>query len=264
MRAVHSIFAALALGGLAAAGLGAADLATAPAVAQETPELPHQQWSWQGPFGTFDLAAAQRGFQVYSEVCSTCHSMKELHYRDLAGIGLTPEQIQAVAAAVTVPQGLDDQGQPKEGPGTPGSQFRSPFPNEQAARAALNGALPPDLSLIVNAREGGPDYVYGILTGFADAPKGFTMQPGMNYNEVFPGHQIAMPQPLHDGQVAFADGSPNNIGAEAHDVVTFLAWAANPELVERKQIGWRVILFLVVMTGLTYAVKRKTWADVEH
>jgi ubiquinol-cytochrome c reductase cytochrome c1 subunit len=264
MRAVHSIFAALALGGLAAAGLGAADLATAQAVAQETPELPHQQWSWQGPFGTFDLAAAQRGFQVYSEVCSTCHSMKELHYRDLAGIGLTPEQIQAVAAAVTVPQGLDDQGQPKEGPGTPGSQFRSPFPNEQAARAALNGALPPDLSLIVNAREGGPDYVYGILTGFADAPKGFTMQPGMNYNEVFPGHQIAMPQPLHDGQVAFADGSPNNIGAEAHDVVTFLAWAANPELVERKQIGWRVILFLVVMTGLTYAVKRKTWADVEH
>jgi ubiquinol-cytochrome c reductase cytochrome c1 subunit len=264
MRAVRSIFAALALGGVAAAGFVAADLAAAPAVAQEAPTPPHQQWSWQGPFGTFDLAAAQRGFQVYSEVCSTCHSMKELHYRDLAGIGLTPAQIQAVAAAVTVPQGVDDQGQPKEGPGTPGSQFRSPFPNEQAARAAENGALPPDLSLIVNAREGGPDYVYGILTGFADAPKGFTMQPGMNYNEMFPGHQIAMPQPLHDGQLAFADGSPNNIGAEAHDVVTFLAWAANPELVERKQIGWRVILFLVVMTGLTYAVKRKTWADVEH
>ena len=274
MRAVRSMFAArlprglaaaaLAAASLTAVALGVASLATAPALAQEAPTPPHMQWSWQGPFGTFDLAAAQRGFQVYSEVCSTCHALKQLHYRDLAGIGLAPAQIQAVAAAATVPLGVDDQGQPKEGPGTPGNQFRSPFPNEQAARAAENGALPPDLSLIVNAREGGPDYLYGILTGFADAPAGFTMQPGMNYNAMFPGHQIAMPQPLHDGQVTFADGTPNNVPQMAHDVVTFLAWAANPELVERKQIGWRVILFLVVMTGLTYAVKRKTWADVEH
>jgi len=163
-----------------------------------------------------------------------------------------------------VPLGVDDQGNPKDGPGTPGSQFRSPFPNDQAARAAENGALPPDLSLIVNAREGGPDYVYGILNGFAEPPKAFTMQGGMNYNEYFPGHQIAMPQPLHDGQVTFVDGTPNSIPQMSHDVVTFLAWAANPELVERKQIGWRVVLFLVVMTGLTYAVKRKVWADVEH
>ncbi|HEY3846144.1 MAG TPA: cytochrome c1 [Acetobacteraceae bacterium] len=269
MRAVRSIFAAPLLGGLAAgilfAGiLFAGILGTAPALAQEAPTPPHQQWSWQGPFGTFDLAAAQRGFQVYSEVCSNCHSMKELHYRDLAGIGLTPDQIKAIAAAVTVPHGLDDQGQPKEGPATPGDQFRSPFPNDQAARAALNGALPPDQSTIVNAREGGPDYVYAILTGFAEPPKGFTMQGGMNYNEYFPGHQIAMPQPLHDGQVTYADGTPNTIPQMSHDVVTFLAWAANPELVQRKQIGWRVVLFLVVMTGLTYAVKRKVWADVEH
>ncbi len=259
MSAVRSIFAALLLGGLAAGSLAAI-----PALAQEATLPPHQQWSWDGPFGTFDLAAAQRGFQVYSEVCSTCHAMKQLHYRDLAGIGLSTEQIQAIAAAVTVPQGLDDQGNPKEGPGTPGNQFRSPFPNDQAARAAENGALPPDLSLIVNAREGGPDYVYGILNGFADAPAGFTMQPGMNYNEYFPGHQIAMPQPLHDGQVTFVDGTPNNVPQMAHDVVTFLAWAANPELVQRKQIGWRVVLFLLVMTGLTYAVKRKVWADVDH
>jgi ubiquinol-cytochrome c reductase cytochrome c1 subunit len=259
MRAVRLMFAALLLGSLAAV-----IVAAGPALAQEAPPPPHQQWSWQGPFGTYDLAAAQRGFQVYSEVCSNCHSMKELHYRDLAGIGLTPEQIKAIAAAVTVPQGVDDQGQPKEGPATPGDQFRSPFANEQAARAALNGALPPDQSLIVNAREGGPDYVYAILTGFAEAPAGFKMQGGMNYNEYFPGHQIAMPQPLHDGQVTYADGTPNTIPQMAHDVVTFLAWAANPELVERKQIGWRVVLFLVVMTGLTYAVKRKVWADVDH
>ncbi|HEY1934171.1 MAG TPA: cytochrome c1 [Acetobacteraceae bacterium] len=249
----------------AAIGLVSAGLAVAlPALAQEAGELPNVQWSWEGPFGTYDLAAAQRGFQVYSEVCSNCHSMKEMHYRDLTGLGLTPEQVKALAAAVTVPLGVDDQGNPKEGPATPASQFRSPFPNEQAARAALNGALPPDLSEIVNAREGGPNYVYGILTGFADAPPDVKMQNGLYYNKMFPGHQIAMPQPLHDAQVTFADGSGNSIPDEAHDVVTFLAWAADPNMTQRKQIGWRVVLFLVIMTGLTYAVKRKVWSDVEH
>jgi ubiquinol-cytochrome c reductase cytochrome c1 subunit len=140
--------------------------------------------------------------------------------------------------------------------------FRAPFANEQAARAAMNGALPPDLSVIVNAREGHANYVYAILTGFRDAPPGFKMMGGMNYNEYFPGHQIAMPQPLHDGQVTFADGAPNRIEDEAHDVVTFLYWAANPEAIQRKQIGVRVVLFLIFMTGVTYAVKRKVWADV--
>jgi ubiquinol-cytochrome c reductase cytochrome c1 subunit len=246
---------------LAAAGLMAA-AAAAPATAQEVPEPPQQKWSFDGLFGAYDLAAAQRGFQVYSEVCANCHSMHLLHYRDLAGIGLTPEQIKAIAASVTVPQGTDDQGNPKEGPGTPADQFRSPFPNDKAARAANNGALPPDLSLITNAREGHADYIYGILTGFADPPAGFKMQDGMNYNKYFPGHQIAMPQPLHDGQVTYADGTPTNIGQMSHDVVTFLYWAANPELVERKQIGVRVILFLALLGGLTYALKRKLWSDV--
>lgn len=250
---------------LAAIGLVSAALAIAlPALAQEDAPLPTQHWSWQGPFGSYDLAAAQRGFQVYSEVCSTCHSMTQLRYRHLSGIGLTPDQIKAVAAAVTVPLGVDDQGNPKQGPGTPASQFRSPFPNPQAARAALNGALPPDLSVIINARAGGPDYVFGILTGFVQAPAGFKVQNGLYYNSTFPGHQIGMPPPLHDGQVTFADGSGNSVADEAHDVVTFLAWAADPDMVERKQIGWRVVLFLVIMTGLTYAVKRKIWSDVEH
>ncbi len=246
---------------LLAAALLAAALA-APALAQDAPTPPAQRWSFDGPFGTFDLAAAQRGFQVYSEVCAVCHTMNYLHYRDLTGIGLTPDQVKAVAAAVTVPQGVDDQGQPKEGPATPASQFRSPYPNEQAARAALNGALPPDLSLIVNAREGHADYIYAILTGYADPPPGMQMQDGMNYNKYFPGHQIAMPPPLHDGQVTYADGTSASVEQMAHDVVTFLAWAGNPELVERKQIGVRWVLFFVLMTGLTYAVKRKVWADV--
>jgi len=241
----------------------AASLLAEPAVAQENP-MPHEKWSFERLFGTFDLAAAQRGFQIYSSVCSNCHSMKYMHYRDLSGIGLDDAQIKAIAAAVTVPSGLDDQGAPKDGPATPGSQFRSPFANDTAARAANNGALPPDLSLIVNGREGGPDYVYGILTGFGEAPAGFKMQDGMNYNKMFPGHQIAMPQPLQDGSVEYADGTPNSLGQEAHDVVTFLAWAANPEMVERKQIGVRVILFLVFMTGITYALKRKVWSDVHH
>jgi ubiquinol-cytochrome c reductase cytochrome c1 subunit len=257
MRTLRSLLSAAAL----AAGMSAA-LIAAPASAQEAPTPPAQKWSFDGLFGTYDLAAAQRGFQVYSEVCSNCHSMQLLHYRDLAGIGLNEGQIKAIASNVTVPLGLNDDGTPKEGPATPASQFRSPFANEQAARAALNGALPPDLSLIINAREGHANYVYGILTGFKEAPSGFKLQPGMNYNEYFPGHQIAMPQPLHDGQVTYADGTKSTIAQEAHDVVTFLAWAANPELVERKQIGIRIILFLILMTGITYAVKRKVWSDV--
>jgi len=245
---------------LLAGALGAASV-LAQQAAEPAPLL-HQPWSWQGPFGTFDLAAAQRGFQVYSEVCSNCHSMVHLHYRDLAGIGLSTDQIKAIAAAVTVPQGLDDQGNPKQGPGTPADQFRSPFPNAKAAAAANNGAAPPDLSVMVNARVGGPDYVFSILNGFSDPPPGFKLQEGLFYNKYFAGNQIHMPQPLHDGQVTFADGTSNTIPQMSHDVVTFLAWAANPELVQRKQIGWRVVLFLVVMTGLTYAVKRKVWSDV--
>jgi ubiquinol-cytochrome c reductase cytochrome c1 subunit len=235
----------------------------APAFAQtEAPTPPAQRWSFDSPFGAYDLAAAQRGFQVYSEVCATCHSLQYVHYRDLAGIGVTEDQIKAIAAAVTVPQGTDDQGNPKEGPATPADQFRSPFPNEKAARATNNGALPPDLSLIVNAREGHADYIYAIVTGYADAPPGMQMQDGMNYNKYFLGHQIAMPPPLQDGRVTYADGTPSSVEQMAHDLVTFLAWAANPEMVQRKQIGWRVVLYLLLMTGLTYAVKRKVWADV--
>ncbi len=247
--------------GLLAASLLGGGVLVAPAVAQEGP-MPHEKWSFEKIFGTFDLAAAQRGFQIYSNVCSNCHSMQLMHFRDLSGIGLDEAQIKAVAANVTVPMGLDDQGNPKDGPATPASQFKSPFPNEAAAKAANNGAAPPDLSLIVNARAGGPNYVYGILTGFVPPPAGFKVTQGLYYNKMFPGHQIHMPPPLQNGTVDYTDGTKNTLDQEAHDVVTFLAWTANPELVERKQIGVRVVLFLVFMTGLTYAVKRKVWSDV--
>ncbi len=249
--------------GLLAAVL-AAGLIGGPALAQDEPPLPNEQWSFSGLFGSFDLAAAQRGFWVYKNVCSNCHSMTQMHYRDLAGIGLNEAEITAIAASEQVPKGVNDQGQPVQGPALPADQFRSPFANPEAARAALGGALPPDLSLIVNAREGHADYVYGILTGFVPAPKGFEVPAGRYYNEYFPGHLIAMPPPLHDGLVQYADGTKATVPQMAHDVVTFLEWTANPELVQRKQIGVRVVLFLLLLTGLTYAAKRKVWADVPH
>ena len=245
------------------AGVFAAALLAFPVMAaEEEIQMPNMGWKFEKLFGTYDLASAQRGFQVYSAVCANCHSMSLLHYRDLSGIGLEPEEIKAIAGGVTVSQGFDDQGAPKDGPATAASTFKSPFANDKAARAANNGALPPDLSLIVNAREGGPDYIYGLITGFAEAPSGFKMQDGMYYNKMYPGHQIAMPQPLQDGSVEYINGAGNSLDQEARDVVTFLSWASNPELVERKQIGVRIVLFFVLMTGLTYVVKRRLWSDV--
>ncbi|MBN8892818.1 MAG: cytochrome c1 [Rhodospirillales bacterium 70-18] len=231
--------------------------------ADEVIELPHQKWSFDGVFGTYDRAAAQRGFQVYKEVCSACHSMKEGYYRDLKGIGLDEKQIAAIAASVTIPI-IGDDGQPAERPGLPADHFHSPFPNDNAARAANNGALPPDLSVMEKARVGGPDYIYALLTGFADPPAGFKMSDGMYYNKVFPGHQIKMPKPLSDGQVTYADGTPASTEQMAHDVATFLTYVANPEMEQRKRLGVKAILFLVLLTGVTYAVKRKVWANVHH
>ena len=250
-----------AIAAVVVAFVGVAVSQPARAEMSETP-MPAQKWSFDGVFGTIDLASAQRGLLVYKEVCSACHGMKFLHYRDLAGLALSDTQIKAIAASVTVPLGLNDQGEPKEGPGTPASQFRSPFPNDLAARAANGGALPPDLSLIVNAREGGPDYIYALMVGYGDAPKDMKMQDGMYYNVYYSGHQIAMPQPLRDAAVTFADGTPNNIAQEARDVVTFLQWASNPEQTERKALGTRVILYLGFMACVTYALKRKVWAAI--
>jgi ubiquinol-cytochrome c reductase cytochrome c1 subunit len=231
-----------------------------PAMAQDD-SPPKQIWGFAGPFGTFDRAAAQRGFEVYKEVCSNCHSLKLGYYRNLTGIGLNDEQVKAIAASVNVPT-IGDDGQPAERPALPADHFRSPFPNDKAARATLNGALPPDLSVIIKAREGGPDYVFGVLTGYGEPPAGMKMGDGMNYDKYFPGHQIAMPQPLQDGQVTYGDGTKATIEQEARDVATFLTYMSDPWMEQRKRIGVKIILFLVLMTGVTYAVKRKVWSDV--
>ncbi len=237
-------------------------LAVVPAGAQEETPLPKQSWSFDGPFGTYDRAAAQRGFQVYEEVCSHCHSMNLLHYRDLEGIGYSEDEIKAIAAAQQVTDGPNDQGEMYQRPGRPSDAFVPPFANPEAARAALNGALPPDLSLIIKAREGGPDYVDGLLQGYKNPPAGMKMADNMQYNEYFTGHQIAMPPPLAGDDVKFADGTKATLTQEAHDVATFLTWASEPTMEERKFTGAKVLIFLLVMTGVLYGAKRQIWAAV--
>jgi ubiquinol-cytochrome c reductase cytochrome c1 subunit len=257
---------------LALAGALGAALLIGPAVAQNSQENPPatlqtQAWPFDGIFGAFDRGAAQRGFQVYNEVCSNCHSLKLVAYGDLGpegpdgGLGFTQDQVKAIAAAKQVPD-TNDQGEPSTRAALPADHFVPTFANEKAARAANNGALPPDLSLIVKARVGGPDYIYSLLTGYKEPPAGVKVPEGMNYNEAFPGHQIAMPQPLNDGSVTYADGTQATLSQEAYDVVNFLAWASEPTIDVRHRTGIKVILFLLVMTGILYAGKRRIWAAV--
>jgi len=247
---------------LAAAALAAVLFTPALArAAGETP-LPRQEWSFDGVFGTYDRASLQRGFQVYKEVCSACHPVTHLSFRDLTQIGYTEDQVKAIAAGYQITDGPNDEGQMFQRPGRPSDPIPGPFPNDQAARVANNGALPPDQSLIVKARPGGPNYVYAISTGYKEAPPGFKLQEGMNYNEFFPGHQIAMPPPLSDNAVTFADGTPATVPQMAHDVTSFLTWAAEPNLDDRHRTGFKVILFLIVGAGVFYTAKRKIWAPL--
>jgi ubiquinol-cytochrome c reductase cytochrome c1 subunit len=237
-------------------------MSSAAVQAAEGPELAKQDWSFNGPLGTYDRAALQRGYQVYKEVCSACHAMHQLYYRNLSALGFNDNEIKALAAEAQVTDGPNDQGEMFERPGRPSDRFKSPFPNDKAAQAANNGATPPDLSLIVKARHGGPDYVYGILTSYTTAPASVHVPDGMNYNAVFPGHMIAMPAPLSEGGVTFADGTPSSVQQMAHDVTTFLTWASEPEAEERKRLGLKVMAYLLLMAGVLYALKRKVWSDV--
>ena len=249
------------LGLIGGALLGA--LTAGPVLANESIVLPKNDFSFNGPFGSIDKAAAQRGYQVYKEVCASCHAMKQMYFRNLEGIGLTAEQVKIVAASYDVAT-IGDDGQPTERKGLPSDHFKAPYPNEKAARAALNGALPPDLSVIVKARENGPDYVVALMTGYAEPPAGMKMGDGMNYNKFYPGHQIAMVAPLVDGRVDYTDGTKATVRQMATDVVTFLEYAAEPEQETRKRMGIKIVLFLAVLTGLTYVVKRQIWSDVHH
>ncbi len=248
-----------------------------PSTAAETPaepSLPTHSWSFDGPFGTYDRASVQRGFQIYSEVCSQCHSMSLLHYRDLGpsgpggGIGYSEDEVKAIAATPfvsgkQVTDGPNDQGEMFQRPARPYDKFVAPFDNPEQASATY-GAVPPDLSVIIKARAGGADYVYALLTGYPkEPPAGFKPSaPTMNYNEYFPGHQIAMPPPLTDDRVNYQDGTKATVDQEARDVTNFLTWASEPTMEVRKRTGVKVLIFLLFMTGVLYAAKRKIWLDV--
>lgn len=243
--------------------LAALVFAAAPAgAALERPKLPDQAWSFEGVFGAFDRASLRRGFLVYKQICSSCHSLNQLAYRHLTGVGLSEAEVKAIAATVEVQDGPNDAGEMFMRKGIPSDKFKAPFPNEKAARAANNGAFPPDLSLITKARKGGADYLHAILTGYKDAPANVKVPDGMYYNVYFPGNLLAMAPPLSEGGVDYPDGTKATVDQMAKDVVTFLAWAAEPEMEERKRMGIKVLLFLLVLTGMLYALKRMIWADV--
>lgn len=231
-----------------------------------------QKFSFEGPFGTYDRGALQRGFQVYKEVCSACHGLNHLAFHNLDEAGgpeFTEAQAKALAAAVHVPaepndkgETVDDKGVTLTRPATLADHIPSPFPNEQAARANNSGALPPDLSMVVKAREGGPQYVFSILTGFTGTPPhGFTVTPTKYYNPYFEGWNIGMPPPLKANSVTYSDGTKATLEQEASDVTTFLTWAGEPKMEERKRLGFGVMIFLVAFAGLLFAAYRKVWKD---
>ncbi len=227
------------------------------------PELMKPGFSFDGVFGQYDAGALKRGYQVFHEVCSNCHALKLVAYRNLKAVGLSDDEIKAVAGEREVQDGPNDEGQMFMRPARASDRYVPPFANDNAARAANNGALPPDLSLITKARKGGPDYVYSMLLGFEDTPpEGHVVPDGMYYNRFFPGGNMGMPPQVQDDIVTFADGTKATKAQIAHDTVTFLNWAAEPELDARKSLGLKVMIFLLVLTGLLYALKRQIWKDV--
>lgn len=219
-------------------------------------------WAFDGVFGKFDKPSVQRGLQVYREVCAACHGLNRVAFRTLTGVGFSEAEVKTMAAEYSVTDGPNDDGDMFERPARPSDKFPSPYANEKAARAAQNGAYPPDLSLIIKARPDGANYVYSILTGYEEPPADDVLPAGMHYNPYFVGHHIAMPAPLKDDAVTYQDNTAATSDQMAHDVVNFLQWASEPEMEARKRMGIRVILFLVIMTGFFYAAKKRIWNDL--
>jgi ubiquinol-cytochrome c reductase cytochrome c1 subunit len=262
---------------LLGAGLSVAAAGAALAAEGTSPPLKDGDWSFEGVFGRYDSAQLRRGLDVYLGVCSACHGLRLLSYRNLEQIGLSPARVKALAAQKTK-KVIDDTGDVVDKPRGPTDRIPSPFPNEQAAKAANSGALPPDLSLIVKARKGGARYVYSLLTGYVSNEdctkryKDFSGKPlkptaTQHCNDYFPGHILAMPPPLtSDGQVDYTEkGAPKaTVKQMALDVSAFLTWAAEPKMEERKRLGIKVVLFLLLFTGLMYGVYRKVWAGIKH
>ncbi|WP_406854514.1 cytochrome c1 [Alsobacter sp. KACC 23698] len=278
----------LAAGVLALAGVAFA----APAMAAEGAVVPpRQSWTFSGPFGHFDATQLQRGFKVYREVCGNCHGLRLLAFRNLAeegGPGFSESQVKALAAEYKVKDGPNESGDMFERPARPADRMPPPFANPQAAAAANGGAIPPDFSVLAKARtyergfpwflfdmvtqfqEQGVDYITALMNGYEDnPPHGVEVPAGKYYNTYFPGHIISMPKPLSDGQVEYPktqDGkpqAPETVAQYGKDVAAFMMWAAEPHLEARKQLGFRVLSFLLVFAGLLYFTKKKIWSRVD-
>jgi ubiquinol-cytochrome c reductase cytochrome c1 subunit len=220
---------------------------------------PQYPWSHSGAFNTFDHAAIRRGHQVYMQVCSACHSLNYIAYRNLVGVCYNETEAKALAAGVMVEDGPGEDGNMFKRPGKLSDYFQGPYPNEEAARASNGGALPPDLSLIIKARHGREDYVFSLLTGYREPPAGVEIRDGLHYNPYFPGQAIAMAPPLYDDQIQYDDGTPATLSQMAKDVVTFLTWAAEPELDDRKRMGFKSIILLTLVTAGLWYYKRHKW-----
>jgi ubiquinol-cytochrome c reductase cytochrome c1 subunit len=264
-----------------------AGLAATPALAAEE-VLPAKDisYSFEGPFGVFDRAQLQRGYLVYKEVCATCHSMRFMKFRNLGDPGgpeFSAAEVKAIAASFEVTDGPNSEGEMFQRPGLPSDAFVSPYPNEEAARAAFDGALPPDLSLITKSRSGwegklatlyttkmffgsgGPQYVYSVLTGYQDPPADAHGPEGKQYNPYFAaGPWIAMPPPLSEDAVTYGDGTKASVDQMARDVSAFLAWTAEPKMEARKRLGFEVLIYMAVLTILLYLTKKAIWARIEH
>ena len=235
-------------------------------VAEENNQLLKQDWSFKGFFGKFDRASLQRGYQVYTEVCSSCHSMKYLSYRNLSQPGgpeFTEEQAKAIAAQFEVTDGPNDDGEMFTRPARLSDKFVNPYANDKEAQASNGGAYPPDMSVLVKARKGGADYIYSVLMGYEDPPADIILDDGVYYNKYMYGNKIKMANPLSEGLVEYIDGTQASEQQMAKDVVTFLTWAAEPHLESRHKAGYRSILYLIIITVLVYFSMKKIWSRIE-
>jgi len=234
--------------------------------AEEKVDLLKTDWSFKGLFGKFDRGSLQRGYQVYTEVCASCHSMKYVSYRNLfepGGPEFTEQQAKVIAAGFEVNDGPNSDGEMFVRPGKLSDKFVMPFANVKAAQAANGGAYPPDMSVLAKARSGGVDYIYSLLLGYEDAPSGVTLDDGVYYNKYMYGNKIKMSQPLMDDAVEYSDGTIASKEQMAKDVTTFLMWAAEPHLESRHKMGFKAILYLIILTILVYFSMKKIWSRVE-
>jgi len=240
--------------------------ATFSASSAEKAEYLKTDWSFKGLFGKFDRAALQRGYQVYTEVCSSCHSMKYLSYRNLAEKGgpeFTEEQAKAIAASFEVKDGPNSDGEMFTRPGKLSDKFVMPYENVKAAQAANGGAYPPDMSVLVKARGGGVDYIYSLLQGYEDPPADIILDDGVHYNKFMYGNKIKMANQLSDGLVEYADGTNASVEQMSKDVTTFLMWSAEPHLEARHKMGFKAIVYLIILTILVYFSMKRIWSRVE-